>query len=199
MEKQDLSHTKIVAESDARIAALEAELAAKEAALFEKESIIKKLTQDVDYLAFQNDQMRRLIFGSKRERFIPQAHPGQFTINFEPHIAEIEASVKAEREKIRIEYERKKTKKDHPGRLQLPSHLPVNEIIMEPVEDTSGMTCIGQEITEELDYTPAKLHINVSVLLTPSFIASYDFLDLKHEKIPTTHSGRDVRPCKGLH
>jgi transposase len=38
--------------------------------------------------------------------------------------------------------------------------VPVNEIIMKSSEDTSDMTCIGQEITEGLDYTPAKLHIN---------------------------------------
>jgi uncharacterized coiled-coil protein SlyX/transposase len=167
MEKRELSYTQIAAELEARIAVLETKLAKQdsvisqnEAALSEKELIIKKLTQDVDYLAFQNDQMRRLIFGSKRERFIPQTHPDQLAINFEPQVSEIEASVKAEQEKIRVEYERKKTKKEHPGRMQLPNHLPVNEIIMEPSEDTSDMTCIGQEITEELDYTPAKLHIN---------------------------------------
>jgi transposase len=42
----------------------------------------------------------------------------------------------------------------------LPDHLPVNEIILEPEQDTTGMVCIGQEITEELDYTPARLFKN---------------------------------------
>jgi transposase len=46
------------------------------------------------------------------------------------------------------------------GRLQLPSHLPVNEIVLEPTEDTTDMVFIGQKISEELDYTPDKLHIN---------------------------------------
>lgn len=44
--------------------------------------------------------------------------------------------------------------------MQLPNHLSVNEIVLEPEEDTSDMMCIGQEITEKLDYTPARLHIN---------------------------------------
>jgi transposase len=44
--------------------------------------------------------------------------------------------------------------------MALPSHLPVVETIIEPFEDTTNMTCIGYEVTEELDYTPAKLHIN---------------------------------------
>lgn len=167
MEKQEKSPSQIAAELEARIAVLETELAKqdavisqKEAVISQKESVILKLTGDVEYLSFLNDQMRRLIFGSKRERFIPQIHPDQLAIVFEPQVTEIEAAVKDEQEKIRVEYERKKIKKEHPGRMQLPKHLPVNEIVMEPVEDTSEMTCIGQEITEELDYTPAKLHIN---------------------------------------
>lgn len=160
MEKQGFSHVQFAAELEARIAVLETKLAKQDAVISEKESVIVKLTGDVQYLSFLNDQMRRLIFGSKRERFIPQSHPGQLTIEFEPQVIDIEAYVKAEQEKIHVEYERKKTKKEHPGRMQLPNHLPVNEIIIEPVEDTTGMTCIGQEITEELDYTEAKLHIN---------------------------------------
>lgn len=167
MEKQILSYTKIIAELEARNSALVAELTAKETVICEKESalsrmdaVIGKLTGDVEYLKFQNEQMRRLIFGSKPERFISSSHPDQLTLDFEPQTAEVEAFVKAEQEKIRIEYERKKPKKEHPGRMQLPKHLPVNEIILEPAEDTTGMICIGKEITEELDYTPAKLHIN---------------------------------------
>jgi len=132
----------------------------QEAVIGEREAAIKKLVGDIEYLSFQNDQMRRLIYGSRRERFVPQTHPGQLVIDFDPQVAEIADSVKADREKIRVEYERKKARKEHPGRMQLPKHLPVNEIVMEPAEDTSDMVCIGQEITEELDYTPAKLFVN---------------------------------------
>jgi transposase len=92
--------------------------------------------------------LRRLIFGSKRERFIPQEHPSQLQLPFEAET--ISKVVKEEQEKIRLEYERKKVKKEHPGRMPLPSHLPVNEIILEPSEDTTNMICIGQEVTEEL-------------------------------------------------
>ena len=54
----------------------------------------------------------------------------------------------------------------------LPSHLPVVETIIEPQEDTTGMVCIGKEITEELDYTPAKLHINH--IIRPKYITKAD-------------------------
>ncbi|MBI2793821.1 MAG: IS66 family transposase [Ignavibacteria bacterium] len=41
-----------------------------------------------------------------------------------------------------------------------PKHLPVVETVIEPQEDTTGMTCLGEEGSEELDITPARMHIN---------------------------------------
>jgi transposase len=165
MENQHPSYDQNTAQLEARISALETALLEKDTVLLEKEavitenvSIIQKLEQDVEYMTFQLDQLRRMMFGAKKERFIPEEHPSQLQIPFETKaISEV---VKEEQEKIRLEYERKKVKKEHPGRMPLPSHLPVNEIIIEPSEDITNMTCIGQEVTEELDYTPAKLHIN---------------------------------------
>src|SRR5690606_35099179 len=48
-------------------------------------------------------------------------------------------------------------KKKHPGRHALPENLPVREEIIEPIEDTTGMDKIGEEVTETLEYTPASL------------------------------------------
>lgn len=48
-------------------------------------------------------------------------------------------------------------KKTHPGRTKLPDNLPVEEVIIEPEEDTTGMVEIGEEVTETLDYKPGKL------------------------------------------
>ena len=128
--------------------------------LIERDSSISRLTADLEASRFQNEQLRRMIFGSKRERFVPMIDSEQLSIEFEPKAAEIAEAVKIERELIRVAYQRKKPKKEHHGRMALPSHLPVVEIVIEPSEDTTNMVCIGKEITEELDYTPAKLHIN---------------------------------------
>ena len=78
---------------------------------------------------------------------------GQMTLPFDiPEEPTTELSVE------KIEYTRKKTSREnHHGRLELPSHLPVEEIIIEPKESTEGLKCIGQEVTSELDYIPAKL------------------------------------------
>lgn len=104
-------------------------------------------------------QLERWVFGRKSERFIPDI-PGQptlFSVLEEP-------SVVAEVEKEKITYEREKRKKGaeklHPGRNELPASLPRKEIVIEPDEDISGMVCIGQDVTEELDYTPGKLFVN---------------------------------------
>lgn len=151
----------------AKIAILESDLAGKDAVIANKESVIAdkesaitKLTADYEAARFQIEQLKRMIYGSKRERFVPMIDSLQLALEFEPKSSKIEESVKAERELIRVSYERQKIKKEHHGRMVLPAHLPVVEIIIEPTEDTANMVCIGKEITEELDYTPAKLHIN---------------------------------------
>jgi len=150
-----------------RIAILERDLVGKESVIAERDSVIialnssvSKLTADLNAARFLTEQLRRMIFGSKRERFESTLDSNQMALEFEPKALEIEESVKAEREQIRVSYLRQKPKKEHPGRLALPSHLPVVETIIEPSEDTTGMIHIGREITEELDYTPGTLHIN---------------------------------------
>jgi transposase len=155
-----------------KIAVLEGNLADKDSAIIERNTTITKLTADLEAARFLNEQLRRMIFGSKRERFVPMVDSQQLSLEFEPRAAEIEEAVKAERELVRVAYERKKPKKEHHGRMALPSHLPVVETVIEPTEDTADMVCIGREITEELDYTPAKLHINR--IIRPKYITKED-------------------------
>ena len=118
----------------------------------------EKLEITVEDLKFQLAQLKRMLFGTKRERFESNDHPEQLKLEFDIEENELKEAIVAEKEKI--SYERNKAKKSHPGREALPSHLPVVEITLEPSEDVSQMTCIGNEITDELEYTPAKLYIN---------------------------------------
>jgi hypothetical protein len=122
-----------------RIAILERDLVGKESVIAERDSVIialnssvSKLTADLNAARFLTEQLRRMIFGSKRERFESTLDSNQMALEFEPKALEIEESVKAEREQIRVSYLRQKPKKEHPGRLALPSHLPVVETIIEP-------------------------------------------------------------------
>ena len=120
------------------------------------EKLESKLSQQqskINSLTFQITQLKRLLFGAKRERFIPENNPQQMVLPFE--VATLEEVSQRET----IAYTREKPKKKHPGRIALPDHLPVEEIVLEPKEDTSSMECIGKEITDKLELVPAKLFI----------------------------------------
>lgn len=181
-----------------KIAILEKQLAEKNQLVSQKNTIIQKknadiikLTADYNAAKFIADQLQRMIFGAKRERFVSNKDINQLRIEFEPKALEIEEAVKEELETIRVSYERKKTKKKHKGRLKLPDHLPVVETIIEPEADTTGLICIGKEITEELDYTPAVLHINR--IIRPKYITKED--DKGNQKQHIAPLNRPIPKC----
>lgn len=128
------------------------------------EETVTILRSEYDQMQTQNlqlmhrlSQLERLIFGRKSERFVPDvAVAGQPTL-----FSGLEAPV-VEAEKEQLAYERSKRKgveKLHPGRNELPASLPRQEIVIEPEEDVAGMVCIGQDVTEELEYTPGRLFV----------------------------------------
>ncbi len=127
----------------------------------------QSLASELEQTQFQLAQLKRMLFGAKRERFIPQDE-NQLSLPFDT-----EPQADPEKEQETITYVRKKQKREnHPGRLALPSHLPVEEIIIEPKEDTTGMKCIGQEVTDQLELVPAKLFIKRYI--RPKYIKSQD-------------------------
>ncbi len=98
-------------------------------------------------------QLRRMLFGSKRERF-EKVDSAQGVIPFEEYASQEQKQDQTPVKEI-ITYEREKPKR-HQGRNKLPENLPVVEHINEPEEDTSDMIKIGEERTEILEYTPEK-------------------------------------------
>lgn len=119
----------------------------KEALLLEN----KALKEQVSALRFELDQIKKLVFGSRSERTVPEVVPGQLGLFSRDDVEEVPDTI----EKESIGYER--TKKKHQGRNALPEHLPVREVVIEPDVDTTGMEKIGEEVTESLEYTPASL------------------------------------------
>ncbi|HBL74332.1 MAG TPA: IS66 family transposase [Prolixibacteraceae bacterium] len=121
----------------------------------ELESRNAEMEGRLNQMQFQIDQMSRLLYGAKRERYIGERDEKQMVLPFD-----VEPVADPEKQQETISYVRSKTKReDHPGRMALPSHLPVEEIIIEPGEDTTGMKCIGREVTDQLELVPAKLYI----------------------------------------
>ena len=133
---------------------------------FTKEDLITEnlaLKSSLNLLQTELAQLKRMIFGSKSERFTP-AIEGQEQLLFDD-IETIEAEIKQQD----IAYTRTKVslkEKKHQGRLPLPKHLPRVEHIVEPSENTQGLVCIGKEITEELlAQNPLDKQVIVKIIL----------------------------------
>ena len=128
----------------------------------------KKLESKVSQMQFQIDQFKRLMYGAKRERFIADKDENQMTLPFD---VVPEEEPKKQQEVITYVREKKK-RENHPGRLPLPDHLPVEEIIIEPQEDTTDMKYIGKEVSDQLELIPAKLYIKRYI--RPKYIKTED-------------------------
>lgn len=116
---------------------------------------LAKKEQKISDLEFQLAYYKRLAFGQKRERFEGDKNQMSLPFEMEPQKAE-----KQEAElKEKLSYERRKRTSAHKGRMALPEHLPVEEIEIYPQEDITDMICIGKEVTDELEYEPAKYYI----------------------------------------
>ena len=112
------------------------------------------MKQEIGWLNHQIAEMKRLIFGSKSERFISAVDPQQTSL-FE--LPEIERPQDTEEE---ITYKRKRPEtKKQPLRTELPAHLPRKEEVIEPDDIPEGAKKIGEAVTELLDYTPAILYV----------------------------------------
>ncbi|WP_268037070.1 IS66 family transposase zinc-finger binding domain-containing protein, partial [Algoriphagus sp. PAP.12] len=99
-------------------------------------------------------KFQKMLFGQKRERF---ESSDQLSLPFETPAEQQQVLQEELTEKV--EYIRKKSGSSHPGRTKLPEHLPVEEIELYPEGNLEEMTCIGKEVTEELDYKPAQFII----------------------------------------
>jgi transposase len=110
------------------------------------------------YLKNELAQLRRLIFGQKRERFVPLHQEQQLDFS----LAEEQVVPNAQAVAIPISYtrrQRKATTTKLPSRNPLPSHLRREEIVIAPSEDVSTLKKIGEEVTEELEYQPGELYV----------------------------------------
>lgn len=117
----------------------------------------QRLQSDILQLKQELAEMKRLIFGQKRERFIPSVSLDQLSL-----LADMETVITPEPAIETISYNRSKASQasNGHGRNELPAHLPRIDHVIEPDEDTSGLVKIGEVITEELEYTPPSLVVN---------------------------------------
>lgn len=110
-------------------------------------------------LRHELDQLKKIIFGSRHERFIPSTTPDQLALG----LSDVTAPVVAVPLSVQtIQYDRRRSEsseKVHTGRMKLPASLPREQVIIEPTQDVTGFQKIGEEITEELERIPGKLFV----------------------------------------
>jgi len=123
----------------------------------EQVSINEKLVSKQQDLELQLAQLKKLIFGSRHEKFVSadaQMAPTLFDI---PAIAEL-----LDNTTTMVAYEKtnKKVRPNHPGRNSFPEHLRREESIINPEGiDPAVAKKIGESVTETLAYIPAELFV----------------------------------------
>lgn len=132
-------------------------------------SVIKELTATVKDLSSQLlkvhqlehelNQLKRLAFGPRRERFLPAQPEEQLRLGLEVPAAAQPSVVSTQT----IQYTRTKTepsrKEGNAVRMKLPADLPREQVILQPEEDVTGFKEIGKEVTEVLEYTPGTFFV----------------------------------------
>jgi transposase len=126
---------------------------------------------------------QRQIFGVKSERFVPTI-PGQLSLPFggeEPQLTE--EAIK----QVVGEHEREKPKSKHQGREVIPAHLPRVTEVVEPQEDTSGMTRIGEDVTETYEYVAGKFWVRQVIRPRYAYTEAQqaEFILLEQSKVPS--------------
>ncbi len=130
----------------------------------EQAATIEKLTKTAEEqaltitsLQLQVANLQKMLFGSKKDIFKPTAsNTLQGTLFDVPAIAEV---VVENKKKITYERGTQKIQVAHKGRNPLPTHLRREVIELQPVEDVSGLTAIGEEVTEVLEYQQGELYV----------------------------------------
>jgi transposase len=127
------------------------------------------LKSEVEWLKHQLDELKRMIYGTRSERFI-SVDPMQ------GKLFDLPAPETEERKKEEITYSRVKpeaAEKKHPLRAELPSHLPRKEEIIEPDDLPEGAKKIGEAVTEILEYEAASIYVR-RIIRPKYIIASTD-------------------------
>ena len=124
-----MSDKEIIAQKDAQISLLKAELA----------------------------QLKKLIYGAKSERFVEGDSPDQLRLDL--GLDQLASQAQQVQVQTLTRKTQKPSKSKPTGRHPFPAHLPREVIVIQPEVDTTSMRKIKDQITEVLDYTPARFKV----------------------------------------
>ncbi len=129
------------------------------------ERIIAEQKQEIFLLKAEISQLKRMLFGARRERFISAENASQGSL-----FADIasEAATPEEAPVVEVKAHQKKKSRQGVSRNEFPAHLERIEVPVEPQGvDVDGLVKIGEDITEILNYIPGK--INVKRIVRPRY------------------------------
>jgi len=123
---------------------------------------VQQRDDQITQLSFELDKFRRYLFGSKSEKLsnLKEVDLSQMSL-FDLGTTEQQQEALSEQVDTEVVPEKKTPKKraKGTGRMALPEELRREEIIIEPEEDTTNCTYIGDDVTEVLDLVPAQLYV----------------------------------------
>lgn len=133
--------------------------------------------------------LKKMIFGSKRERFVPDTVSGQGRLFEDNQIGSEPAE-----ETQQVTYDRKKKKgiaKRKTLEVSMPAHLERVEETIEPKGKEEGSKRIGEFVTEILSYKPAELYIRK--IIRPKYvIASGEVIIAAMPELPLPKANVDA-------
>ena len=128
-----------------------------EKAYLDKYSEYKKLELRYQDVQFQLDQLKKMVFGSRHEKFVASSVPSAPTLFDLPPI---ESLLESDTTTVTYEKKSKKLRPNHKGRNSFPENLRREEIIINPADvDLLTAKKIGEDVTETLAYIPAELYV----------------------------------------
>lgn len=166
--KQVADLQKLLEQKDAYIHTLESRIADLEA---ERESLYKEAAEGMKK-GWQLEDLQRMIFGRRSERFVPaspvNAATTQLTLgkDFEPLADEVAVpapsttTVTTASEMVKVPTSRKnKRHVAHQGRNALSPLFPRVEQVHMPTDDVTGCRKIGEVVSERYEYEPGKIYV----------------------------------------
>lgn len=129
-----------------------------EALLAEKDHLLAARDAKIAMLESELAQLKRMIFGQQRERFIPDSPSEQLALD----LGELPEAASEADTAQQVSYTRQQSASSspkHPGRLPFPAHLPRETVVIEPNVDTTGMVRIGEAVTETLELVEARFFV----------------------------------------
>ena len=123
----------------------------------------KNLQAENALLKYQLAELKRMIFGAKSERFVPQ-DANQSSLFELPEEDKQEKTVEFET----VTRKKPETKKQQPLRMEIPAHLPRRTEVIEPENLPEGSKKIGELITEVLEYEQASIYVRQ--IIRPKYI-----------------------------